>query len=84
MILYTNNDDGNKEKIYHKDLQRLAKNINIFIDIYIKKIYIEDKENYEVISMLKNITNLIQQGRYDQIIEDTSIISYEDPDDIPF
>lgn len=78
MIIY-NDEKKKRKKIYHKDLQRMSIRIDEFIDLYTKKIYIKDKEHYRTLNILKEISTLIKQGQYDKLIEDTSIISYEEP-----
>lgn len=57
----------------------MSTKIDKFIDLYTKKIYIENKEHYRILKSLEEISTLIKQGQYDKLIEDTSIISYEEP-----
>lgn len=80
MIIYTDNDKE-EVKIYHKDLQRLAKHIDGFVDVYFKNIFIENREHIENLNKLKKISALIKMGRYDELINDTSIISYAEPEE---
>lgn len=81
MIIFTEDAEKNSKKIYHKHLQRMAKCIDDFVNIYSKNVYIENRDHYITLLKLKEISRLIKTCQYDRLIEDTSIISYNEPPD---
>lgn len=83
MIIFT--DNGEKiDKLAHADLQFMGKQLIDFVNIYRNKIYIENDEHVEILNHLEKIALMIRAQRYNELLNDTSIINYMEDTEIPF
>lgn len=74
------------EKIQYGDIKFLTEQLESFIKIYKKKVLMDDNRYYQVMTYLEDILYKLKAGKYDMLIADTSIISYEEDevDNYPF
>lgn len=86
MVIYSNNQDRDSEQILYSDIKFLTKQLGDFINVYETKIYIESQKDRDALNKLKIIYQKLKDERFNELINDTSIICYDDDDDgiIPF
>lgn len=56
-----------------------AKNLQTFIDVYRKSIYLPDEKHVKTLDKLQKYVDVIQQRRYDLLLVDPKIVSFEKP-----
>lgn len=78
MIIYADNKDSDTQEILHSDIKFLTKQLGEFIKIYEDKIYISSQEDWDTLNKLKLIHQKLANQQYDQLINDPSIIKYDD------
>lgn len=85
MILYSEETEES-EKIYEQDIQFMAGQLEKFVELYRKKVYMYEEEQVQALNYLEQITKLMKNKQYGVLINDTSIIDYDLPplDDWPF
>ena len=83
MLMYENliNPEQYK-KISLRSLKFLAQELSIFLSFYEKDILLVSQEEIEAFKQLKQISELLNQGRYDMLINNPDImIDFDDFDD---
>jgi hypothetical protein len=78
MILYTNPEEANIQKIPDVDLQYLADQLELFVKTYREEVCILKPEYFTILSHLEEISHRLKNRQYETLIGDTSIISYEE------
>ena len=70
------------KKISLRSLKFLAQELSIFLSFYEKDILLVSQEEIEAFKQLKQISELLNQGRYDMLINNPDImIDFDDFDD---
>ena len=57
-----------------KSIRYLSEQLNQFVQIYEKKVYLENPKDKETLRQLKIIADLLKQERYDQLIVDPNMV----------
>lgn len=83
MLLYENMiDPDDFKKISLRSLKFLTQELRIFLSFYEKDILLVTPEEVEAFEQLKKISDLLNQGRYDLLINNPDImIDFTDDDD---
>ena len=70
------------KKISLRSLKFLAQELSIFLSFYEKDILLVSQEEIEAFKQLKQMSELLNQGRYDMLINNPDImIDFDDFDD---
>lgn len=83
MLMYENPINPEQyKKISLRSLKFLAQELSIFLSFYEKDILLVSQEEIEAFKQLKQISELLNQGRYDMLINNPDImIDFDDFDD---
>jgi len=86
MLLYENMiDPDDYKKISLRSLKFLAQELSIFLSFYEKDILLVTQEEVEAFEQLKKISSLLNQGRYDLLVNNPDImIDFTDNDDTSY
>ena len=78
-------DPDDYKKISLRSLKFLAQELSIFLSFYEKDILLVTQEEVEAFEQLKKISSLLNQGRYDLLVNNPDImIDFTDNDDTSY
>ena len=69
------------KKISYSSLKILIHQLDILVKVYEKNIYIDSEETRQDLGILKTIVQLFQNNQLSDLINDTSLIDFNDNDD---
>lgn len=82
MYLYGYYDNDNKEKVSLGAVKYLSEQLERFLKIYEKDVFIEDAEDRKCLEQLKLISQALKDQRYYELITDPQyVIDFNDDDD---
>ena len=82
MYLYGLFDDEKQNKVSLGSIKFLSEQLDRFLDIYEKKLTIDQDVDWDTINRLKTISTLLKQQRYGELIADPSfVIDFNDDND---
>lgn len=74
MVLYNDNGKPNVKQIEECALRTMATNMLQLVYTYLEEVSIDNKETHDAIVKLKEIGHSIMDSRYDDLINDESLI----------
>ena len=74
MYLYGYFENEEKPKISIEAIQYLSSQLEKFLNIYEKEVYVDEPKDMETLRRLREISTLLKQQRYDQLIVDPSAV----------
>lgn len=80
MSLYLHDGIKKTKTVRDEDLQELGENISNFVNAYEKYLYVlddKDDKTFIYLNQLKKIAKLIESKRYDELIEEDTLITYD-------
>ena len=82
MYLYGLFDDEKQNNVSLGSIKFLSEQLDRFLDIYEKKVTIDQDVDWDTINRLKTISTLLKQQRYGELIADPSfVIDFNDDND---
>lgn len=82
MYIYGYFQNEETPKVSLSAVKYLSEQLEKFLLIYEKEVLIDDEEDRKRIEQLKNISMLLKQGRYHELIVDPySVIDFQNDDD---
>lgn len=74
MLIYGDFEKEERPKLSLESVRYLSERLNEFVQIYEKKVYLENPKDKETLRQLKIIADLLKQERYDQLIVDPNMV----------